>query len=190
MKATLHTVGLFARQRTSTPIAQRLFCVAERIFIAVLIGILVASCHDKTKGQVSDTKGGDSTALSQSFIKPKTDVTVNRHYDNKGNMIGFDSTYTSFYSNVQGDTTQMDSLMSRFNRYFSNSHSHWFDSRINSVFFKDSLRYPDFFHDDFFIRRYELNDMYFKDMMRRMDSVKNRFYQEQSAKDQLSHKNK
>jgi hypothetical protein len=42
------------------------------------------------------------------------------------------------------------------------------------------MRYPDFFHGDFFMKRYELNDDYLKGMMHRMDSIKNRFFSEHS----------
>jgi hypothetical protein len=44
------------------------------------------------------------------MIKPKVAIKVNRRFDEKGNLIGFDSTYTSYYSNISGDTAQMDSL--------------------------------------------------------------------------------
>jgi hypothetical protein len=44
------------------------------------------------------------------------------------------------------------------------------------------LRHRDFFHDDFFLKRYELNDSYLRDMMRRMDSLKNNFYREHSLR--------
>jgi len=77
----------------------------------------------------------------------------------------------------------MDSLMSSFNRYFKRDHSLPFDRDFNSLFFNDSTRYPDFFHNDFFLKRYELNDSYLRDMMNRMDSIKNRFYYEHTQKD-------
>jgi hypothetical protein len=54
--------------------------------------------------------------------------------------------------------------------------------RLDKFFFNDSLLYPDFFHKDYFMKRYELNDDYFRNMMERMDSIKNRFYKEQSRK--------
>src|SRR5688572_31969462 len=69
---------------------------------------LFTACHEKTNGQTAkaETKQADSTT------KPQVNIRVNRHYDDKGNVIGFDSTYTSFYSNVEGDTATMDSMMS------------------------------------------------------------------------------
>jgi len=103
--------------------------------------------------------------------------------DNKGNVIGFDSTYTSFYSNVDGDTIKMDSLMRNFDRHFNLGKTSFFNRELDSLFFNDSLRYPDFFHDDFFLRRYELNDLYLRNMMHRMDSLKNNFYRQHSLRE-------
>tara|TARA_R110001592_G_scaffold361341_1_gene671762 strand:- start:658 stop:816 length:159 start_codon:yes stop_codon:yes gene_type:complete len=48
------------------------------------------------------------------------------------------------------------------------------------MFFNDSLIYDDFFRTDFFRKRFEINDEYFKTIMEEMDSVKNKFYQEHS----------
>jgi hypothetical protein len=81
---------------------------------------------------------------------------------------------------VQGDTAKMDSLMHSFDQYFKRDHFSFFNDELEKMFFSDSLRYPDFFHNDFFMKRYESNNQYFRDMMERMDSIKNRFYQQRS----------
>ena len=62
-----------------------------------------------------------------------------------------------------------------------------FDRQFNNLFFQDSLLYPDFFHKDFFQKRYELNTPYLRDMMQRMDSVKNSFYRDQAGKGKATH---
>ena len=116
--------------------------------------------------------------MADSLDKPKVDIKVNRHYDDQGNLIGFDSTYSSYYSNIKGDTGKMDSLMRGFDMFFNRNHSSFFNKQFDPLFFRDSLRYPDFFHKDFFLKRYELNDWYFRDVMKRMDSIKNKFYEE------------
>jgi hypothetical protein len=145
--------------------------------------LLISSCHEKSNGQnATGSKKDHSSVIQDSLNKPDVNIKVNRRYDDKGNLIGFDSTYSSFYSNVKVDTAGMDTLMHRFDRFFNRHHSTIFDQQFNSLFFTDSLRYPDFFHNDFFLKRYELNDDYFRSMMHRMDSIKNRFYQEQRSK--------
>jgi hypothetical protein len=59
----------------------------------------------------------------------------------------------------------------------------FFNNEFKPLFFNDSLRYPDFFHHDYFMKRYELNDRYMRDMMHRMDSIKNKFYFDKSQND-------
>jgi hypothetical protein len=143
----------------------------------VTLATIVSACHEKTNGQNSGEKKFATTKVD-SLDKPKVNVQVNRRYDDKGNLIGFDSTYSSYYSNVQGDTSRMDSLMNNFDRFFESNHSSFFRNQFDPLFFNDSLRYPDFFHNDFFMKRYELNDMYMRNMMQRMDSIKNEFYRD------------
>lgn len=151
--------------------------------LLLILLLFLSSCHEKTRGQTKEEKNRISSVEKDSLNKPKVNIKVNKHYDDKGNVIGFDSTYTSFYSNIEGDTVKMDSLMGSFDRYFKRDHSLFFDNQFNSLFFSDSTRYPDFFHDDFFMKRYELNDHYLRDMMSRMDSIKNHFYYERNKKD-------
>lgn len=149
------------------------------LFIGLLSAGMVA-CQDKNSVQEKNSQTGQLKTDSAS--KPKVDIKVNRHYDDKGNMIGFDSTYSRYYSSVDGDTSQMDSMFKEFNTYFNKQHQALFNNRFDNLFFNDSLMYPDFFHDDFFTQRYRLNDHYFRDMMSKMDSVKNNFYREHQHK--------
>jgi hypothetical protein len=144
--------------------------------------MMLISCNEKSKGQDFKDRDKNTSVMKDSVNKPKVNIQVNKHYDDKGNVIGFDSTYSSYYSNIEGDPMKTDSLFQSFDRYFDANHSLFFKDRLNNLFFNDSLGYPDFFHKDYFMRRYELNDDYFKDMMQRMDSIKNRFYQNESSR--------
>ena len=177
MKTTLKQNGLSAKRKTIDNFLNPFFGL-----LLVLL-LFLSSCQEKTRGQNPEEKNRISTVAKDSLNKPKVNIKVNKHYDDKGNVIGFDSTYTSFYSNLEGDTAKMDSLMGGFDRYFKRDHSLFFDNQFNSLFFNDSTRYPDFFHDDFFMKRYELNDHYLRDMMGRMDSIKNHFYYERSNRE-------
>jgi hypothetical protein len=165
------TAGCAARQDTGHI---KNFFVCQILLAACLI--FFAACNGKSTGQSAMKEKTSSDTLS----KPKVSIKVNRHYDEKGNVVGFDSTYTSFYSNIVGDTVGMDTLMKGFDRYFDFHHPSIFQKEFSPMFFTDSLRYPDFFHRDFFMKRYELNDQYMRDMMHRMDSIKNRYFEERS----------
>lgn len=185
MNLQLKSNGLSARRRTIDKIKKfisRISNLGKRSSLLVLLtttSVMISSCHEKTNGQDNHALQKDQASVAQdSLNKPKVNIKVNRRFDEKGNLIGFDSTYSSFYSNVKGDTSRMDSLMSSFDHYFNRNHSSFFDNQFNSLFFTDSLRYPDFFHHDFFMKRYEMNDDYLKGMMHRMDSIKNHFYQD------------
>ena len=172
MKFKKHQDGLSARRKIIQCLTILSFCT-----------LVLSSCNEKTNEQTKSEEHVSSLS-ADSLNKPKVNIQVNRQYDSEGNVIGFDSTYASNYSNVQGDRRKMDSLMHGFDRFFNHDFSSTFKNEFQGLFFNDSLRYPDFFHDDFFMKRYELNDMYFRDMMHRMDSIKNRFYQENSTRDQ------
>lgn len=188
MNSILKTNGLSARRKSIDNGVKFISQVSHRMKRGTLWGILagalmISSCHEKSNGQNATGLKKDHPSVAQdSLNKPEVNIKVNRRYDDKGNLIGFDSTYSSFYSNVKVDTAGMDTLMNRFDRFFNRHHSSIFDQQFNSLFFTDSLRYPDFFHKDFFLKRYELNDDYFRSMMHRMDSIKNSFYREQHNK--------
>jgi hypothetical protein len=172
---SLFTGALSARQEPTNQITSRIFSITKLGPLTMALALLLAGCNGKTNGQhTADAKKN----VPDSLHKPKVDIKVNRRYDDKGNQIGFDSTYTSYYSNLTGDTTKMDSLMKSFDSYFRNGHSAFFYKKFDPLFFDDSTRYPDFFHNDFFMRRYELNDPYLRDMMQDMDSIKNKFYKD------------
>lgn len=173
--------GLTARQQTvSYPHpGLRMGCSFTGIFLIVALtalGLVATSCQQESRSQDTAHLKENHRVQADTIPEPDVNIKVNRRYDDKGNLIGFDSTYSTFYSNVQGDTLKMDSLMKNFDTYFDRHHSRLFDKQFNALFFQDSIRYPDFFHDDFFMKRYDLNDRYLRDMMQRMDSIKNRFY--------------
>jgi hypothetical protein len=180
MNTIKENYGLSARQQAipSAPTALRAGCLFTTIILVMMLTVVATSCSHDTHGQDNASVKKNSGTAPDSADQPNVNIRVNRKYDDKGNLVGFDSTYSSYYSKLQGDTSRMDSLMKGFDKYFDRNYSRLFDQQFNTLFFNDSLRYPDFFHNDFFMKRYELNDTYLRGMMRRMDSIKNRFYQE------------
>jgi hypothetical protein len=168
--------GLSATRKTHHNSRKGIRCGIRPLWIfLIIVTILFSSCNEKNSGQDRAELKKEKLQPQDSANAPKVNIKVNKHYDDKGNVVGFDSTYTSFYSNVQGDTARMDSLMHSFDQYFKRDHFFLFNDELNRMFFTDSLRYPDFFHKDFFMKRYELNDHYFRDIMERMDSIKTVF---------------
>ncbi len=136
------------------------------LFLASMLGVI--SCN----GQKKNADKNQETITNKEIPgQPKVDIKVNRRYDDKGKLIGFDSIYTSYYSHSEGDTVLMDTLIKRFVPVFKEHYS--FDKKLNKLFFNDTLLYEDFFHKDFFKQRYALNDKYFQQIMNELDSIKN-----------------
>ncbi len=148
------------------------------IYVTLIIVLAVcSSCNGQT--QKDKKKEAEETVIHKKG-NPKTDIKVNRKYDKKGNLISYDSTYSSYYTNKKGDKFLMDSLFREFKPGFIKQYPFVRDENFNALFFNDSLLYNDFFHEDFFKKRYELNDAYMKKVMHEMDSVKNNFFKVQS----------
>lgn len=108
-------------------------------------------------------------------IKPQTKIKVNKQYDEFGNLIAVDSTYTSFYSNIKGDSISEREIFSKFKSNFDNQFQD-FDSFFNRDIFKDSPFTNDFYTDDFFKNSFKSNQKQIDKMLKRMDSLKNNFY--------------
>lgn len=145
------------------------------IYIIAFCFLSFSSCNAQNKKNELDDKSNTKAEVLKQ--EPKIDIRVNKQYDESGNQIGFDSTYTSFYSNIEGDTLLMDSLFNQFNPFLKNHYKDAFGKQFENIFFNDSLFYDDFFHTDFFRKRYEINNEYFRRIMEDMDSIKNEFYQ-------------
>src|SRR5688572_23700264 len=111
MKGVTEQRGLSARQKTRKNSRNYRYSLHS---IWILMALLLISSSCQTSGQDGAEIKKKATSLSDSLNKPKVNIQVNKHYDGKGNVVGFDSTYTSFYSNVDGDTLKMDSLLRSF----------------------------------------------------------------------------
>ena len=124
----------------------------------------LVSCHSQ------DVKSGKQI---QGQKKPHEEIQVNKKYDNKGNLIEFDSTYSSYYSTSMEDTLDVDSVLQHFNMYFNHGLQ---GITSNNLFDVDSAFVPGFFHDDFFEQQFFNQDEMMLRMMREMDSIKNEFF--------------
>lgn len=174
MSASSKRTGLSARQRTSSTAKKSTYPKPFLVFL-IALSLMMSACHERSNGQENVTSGKDTASVADSVRKPDVNIEVNKHYDKQGNVIGVDSTYTSYYSNIEGDTSRFDSLIQSFDSYFKGNHFNMFEKEFNSLFFSDSSRYPGFLHDDFFLNRHEY-DSHFRNMMNRMDSIRNSFY--------------
>jgi len=135
----------------------------KNIILIVLSTLFLTSCNAQTKKEFAK----ELTDVSKEKIQPKIDYKVNKEYDENGNLIRLDSTFSYYYSNINKDVMINDSIFKKFNDYFS----------INSSF--NNLRFDDFFKQDFFRGDFDRNQKFMNKMLRRMDSLKNKFFLEQ-----------
>lgn len=56
--------------------------------------------------------------LSSGKDAPIEDIVVKKEYDQDGNIIRYDSTYSSFYSNIKDDKLVEDSILRNFMNMF------------------------------------------------------------------------
>ncbi len=136
---------------------------AHYLIFGLILSVL-AACNSKS---TKELKENDNKNM------PEEKVVVNKKYDKKGNLIEFDSTYTSYYSNFKGDTIGLDTTMQDFGLFFN----HHFPSISSHAFMNmDSTIMPGFFHDDFFEHGFLKQDEKLLKVMREMDSIKNEFF--------------
>ena len=190
MKSNAKSDGFSARRNTIRVNSLQNVRLKSVAGVLMLSGFLLASCQ----GKINDEKHSDfpdaRAVVNDSTLNPKVNIKVNRRFDDKGNIVEFDSLYSSYYTTSSLDTLNMDSLMSGFNNYFDRDHSRFFYNRLNTLFFNDSLLYPDFFHQDFFMKHYQKNDAFMKDMMNQMDSIKNQYYKDRNIGDDQNSKSR
>jgi len=111
--------------------------------------------------------------------KPHEKVTVTKKYNENGDLIELDSVYTSYYSNIEGDTILTDSVFSQFSDFFNSNLNSMYSDGFFSV---DSMLMPGFFHGDFFENQFLEHNIQMHEMLRQMDSLKNSFFEMNSQK--------
>jgi hypothetical protein len=108
--------------------------------------------------------------------KPKIKVNVNKRYDDKGRIVQFDSTYSYSYTSPRGQMqSSNDSVFKDFRSFFDKNYSDFFNRQNNNIFFNDSLFKYDFFNEDYFSKRFQLNQKALEKMYQQMDSLKQNF---------------
>ena len=147
----------------------------KNLMIAIFLSILAGGCNgqvskaEKNKKEIVYKAGKDTLKNA-----PKTDVRVNKKYDDKGNLIQYDSTYSWYYHSPAGSIMHIesDSLYGNFRSFFQHRYDTLMNQNLNDIFFTDSLFGYDFFNPDYFLERYRLNMQKFENMFRQMDSLK------------------
>ena len=140
------------------------------LYILVLFSLVATSCNGQKKENNEDLKKTG---------KPETNIIVNKEYDDKGNIIKYDSTYSFYYSNIENNNFTGDSIMELFRSGFNNRYFFSEDPFFRDIFFQDSLLQFDFYSKDFFRNRFLNNWQKMDRLFMDMDSIKNNFFRYQ-----------
>jgi len=144
--------------------------------LTIVLSVALISCN----GQNKKTDKKDELAGNM----PQTNIKVDKKYDKDGNLVGYDSTYTSYYSNIQQDSVLTDSIFNNFRQVFNDKYDFSSDPFFNDLFFQDSLLKYDFYTEDFFTNRFKNNMLKMDKLFMDMDSIKNQFYNQQLKQQQ------
>ena len=145
------------------------------MFIAV--SLIFSGCNGQEVKKEKNKNNTDSTLISGN--QPKEDIKVNKEYDKDGNLIRYDSTYTYYYSNIDGNKTVGDSIFNNFRSMFEDRYPFSTKPYFDNLFFEDSLLHYDFYKKDFFHDRFMQNMQRMDRLFGEMDSIKNKFFMEQ-----------
>ena len=148
----------------------------KKLMAIMLLSFLMGGCNGQ-KNQ--NEKSSKQIASIDTLAKPKVDVRVNKKYDDKGNLVQYDSTYSYFYSSPGfKNSISSDSLFSNFKIPLRNDYKGLLDDNMNNIFFNDSLFKYDFYNNDYFSKRFQLNIQRFENMFKQMDSIKSDMFRQ------------
>ena len=139
------------------------------MLVAVLLTLGLSSCNGQERKKM----------VTKDQNKPQTDIKVIKKYDKNGNLVKYDSTYSSYYSNFQTDSVMRDSAVVQFKRFFNDKYKFTEEPFFNDLFFQDSLLKYDFYRKDFFSKRFQNNMDKMDKLFEQMDSLKNNYFLEQ-----------
>ncbi len=123
--------------------------------------------------------------------QPQTDIKVNKEFDEKGNLIRYDSTYTYFYSSDNISPEMMDSLMNSFNNQFGINfyfgQSPFYDS--DNQFFNDSIHNQLFNHHKMMMEMQQQQMEMMKYFFEQMQEGNKQMYEKLEQQNNYKYKN-
>lgn len=148
----------------------------KTIKIALLLTVSLSfnGCVSQTKKETKDQMSINSLSSTTDTAKPDIKIHVNKQQDSKGNIVKYDSTYSYFYSSPAGKGINIsnDSVYKQFKLFFDQNYLNLLQPQQQRIFNNDSLFKYDFFNDDYFQKRFEMNQKLFENMFKQMDSIK------------------
>lgn len=141
--------------------------------IVISFLMVMSSCNAQDKNNSKElTLTEPSVKMTDPRTKPDICYKVNKQYDDKGNIIRYDSTYSYSYSGAKGANLdlQKDSVFSNFKSHFGNSSLSLFDSPGAGFFPKDST-FVSPFDDKYFEKQMEMNQKMMQQFFQHFNAV-------------------
>lgn len=147
-----------------------LLIIVTFLMLGTIIGFSVNV--NTTESDKKDTPQEDTLKTN-----PKIDIKVKKAYDDEGNIIRYDSTYSYIYTYPDGKqrNINMDSLFQRFQPYFFDRSPDIMQDPFKRFFEKDSFYENHFLEHDYFMQQFQKERFQFKEMIKQMDSLRNQF---------------
>lgn len=111
--------------------------------------------------------------------EPKVDIKVNKKYDDYGNLIQYDSTYSYVYSSPDMSSNDFDSIIGNFKPFFYNNIPDVFGNSFDDFFNSGTFSNEDFFKNDFFENQLLNHSKMMEEMISKMDSIRNEYLNQQ-----------
>ncbi|NVK53438.1 MAG: hypothetical protein HWD85_10935 [Flavobacteriaceae bacterium] len=146
--------------------------------ISFFLALSFLSCQSQNNKNKNQQFGRDT-------IKPQTNISVHKEYDKYGNLKSVDSTYSYFYSNIKNDSILEKNIFKKFQKGFKNNF-HPIDSLfIKDFFSKSPFKIDGFYTDSFFSKSFINHQEQIEQLLKRMDSIKNKYYKNQKIPEEI-----
>jgi hypothetical protein len=120
----------------------------KKYILLFMVGLISISCIGQKNEQKTEVKESEEKLVEP----PKGTWKVNKEFDEKGNLISYDSIY-SWSSNGKFDNlsfSDKDSLMQSLKSRFFTNYLGFEKEGFEPIFSKDTLSIKGYFNDDFF----------------------------------------
>ena len=147
------------------------------IMLISIFTFILTSCNNQIKKEKEASR--KEVSVKKDTIKPKTKISVIKEYDDDGNLISIDSSYYYFYSTIKNDTLLEKEIFNTFKNDFDLQFKSIDSIFKNDFLIKSPLNLNDFYTDDFYLKNFKFQNKEIEKILRRMDSIKNKFYSNQ-----------
>ncbi|MEE4198100.1 MAG: hypothetical protein V2I54_10680 [Bacteroidales bacterium] len=151
------------------------------IFIVSIVGFSINTKNNEpVQNEVLPEDTLEDTLKDTLKTNPQIDIQVKKEYDDQGNIIRYDSSYSYIYTYPDGNQKKIntDSIFQSFQPYFFDRSFDIMQDPFKRLFESDSSYERHFFDQDYFMQQFEKDHLLIEKMIKQMDSLRNQFLKE------------